>query len=88
MTILAKLDCIGGKVRLGLHALDWRAVNAGNAVTVARQLGTVAILQIDDTARYLQQGGRIGSGIASVIGQAKQQRGAFSGCLLYTSRCV
>ena len=47
-------------------------------VAAAGDFGAIAVFQIDDAARHLQQGRRVGCRIIAVIRKAQQQRRAFA----------
>ena len=76
VAVLAEFDGVGGELRFGLRAFDRRAVEAGDAITGACQLGAIAVLQIDDAARDLQERRDVGRRVVAVRGQSKEQRRA------------
>ena len=76
--VVAQFDSVGRELRLGLGTLDRHSVNPGDAIAVALQLGAIAVLEIDHSPRHLQQGGRVGGGVAPVFGHPEQQGRAFT----------
>jgi hypothetical protein len=56
-----------------LRALDRRAVGAHDAHAAAGDLGDVAVLEVDQGARHLQQRGGVRGGVMTVFAEPEQQ---------------
>ena len=75
----SQFDGVGRELRFDHRTLDGRAIDTGDAMGGAGDLGAVAVVEIDHAAGHLQQGGSIRGGIDTVIGETEQQRRAFAG---------
>ena len=78
MAVLAEFDGICRKVRLGDRPLDRRAIHPRDAVTGAGEFGAIAVVEIDDAPRHLDQRRSVGGRVMPMLGDAEQQRRTFA----------
>src|SRR5204863_3346981 len=71
--VMPQLDRVGGELR-NMHRTVYRlAPRVADTYAVERELGAVAVLEVDDALRDLDQGRGVGGGEILALAEAEQQ---------------